>query len=478
LKEFIMGVCFGLFLSHCHYAHSADDEMQWDLLTYSCWGTTKVGIYVSERGHKKWIREEYLSSYCGAQEPTLDLVVDNDWGDRFKPVRIDVQYFNIWGQRSSNWDFEVSAGRAEKVGHELHIYGDGSEALDQTVSIWTPEGRYQVSAEGTFDLKPEPRCAATQAEQYVWRDCQGYAMRYDSEGLIYYGEEDTQIVTWDIAIVLWDSRADGITILDIETETDIHYLNRIKYAQEQVDKYNATYEANGIYIRYNLVGVALGRYGGLYGATTTIWQNFNADVGIGLGQTCPNTCGCAYPGQKFYPNSGRAQVSVSACSYIVDLHEIGHSVGLAHGPENAANQGTGYIFPEFGHGWSSPFCGNYIDIMSYNGNKAMHHNSRITCEAYKALRPYSYIKDSELDDAHGNREYADAAYALNRVRYDVSLISKDDPEVEPELVPESDPDVSEHPRIDDDVRYYPNAAQMIRDRQRELRRSGGDQIER
>ena len=35
----------------------------------------------------------------------------------------------------------------------------------------------------------------------------------------------------------------------------------------------------------------------------------------------------------------------SDCGEITDLHEIGHSVGLAHGPDNSSNQAFGIHLP-------------------------------------------------------------------------------------------------------------------------------------
>ena len=78
---------------------------------YRCWDTTLVAVYMNDAGtQRRFERVAYDSPDCGGFKPTLNLVVDNDWGDRFKPVRVDVQYFNKKGQRSSNWEFEVRRG--------------------------------------------------------------------------------------------------------------------------------------------------------------------------------------------------------------------------------------------------------------------------------------------------------------------------------------------------------------------------------
>ena len=104
---------------------------------------------------------------------------------------------------------------------------------------------------------------------------------------------------------------------------------------------------------------------------------------------------------------------MSQCDVYTDLHEIGHSVGLAHGPENQSNQKSGYIFPEFGHGWND-ICGSYDDLMSYGLSGYYHTNSQLMCNqvfANAGATPAGY------------RDMTDTAYAINRVRYDVSLVN-------------------------------------------------------
>ena len=118
-------------------------------------------------------------------------------------------------------------------------------------------------------------------------------------------------------------------------------------------------------------------------------------------------------------------VGMSRCTWKTDLHELGHAVGLAHGPENQAYQANGYIFPDFGHGWND-YCGNYDDIMSYGYNDEGFGNSRQTCgDQYSGIRVVG-------DAPAGHRDYHDSAYHLNRVRYDVSLIHDENKYVDPE----------------------------------------------
>ena len=100
-------------------------------------------------------------------------------------------------------------------------------------------------------------------------------------------------------------------------------------------------------------------------------------------------------------------------------------MGLAHGPENQFNQANGYIFPEFGHGYND-ICGEYDDLMSYGFQGYYHSTETKTC-------------DEIFDDGNGsnaiagNRQFSDTTYALNRVRYEVSLINDENKYVDEEL---------------------------------------------
>ena len=101
-------------------------------------------------------------------------------------------------------------------------------------------------------------------------------------------------------------------------------------------------------------------------------------------------------------------------------------VGLSHGPDNRAFAEEGYIWPDFGHGYSQPFCSDQnIDIMAYGQRSYVHNNSTLDCpDGWPA----------------GDRSYADSAYHLNRVRYDVSMIGATDaPPAYMEEVPEMGP---------------------------------------
>ena len=113
-------------------------------------------------------------------------------------------------------------------------------------------------------------------------------------------------------------------------------------------------------------------------------------------------------------------MSMSNCDIYTDLHEMGHSVGLAHGPENQYNEKRGYIFPDFGHGYND-ICSTTDDLMSYGREGYFHSNETLLCND---------IFSGPEGVPAGDRSFSDTAYSLNRVRYDVSLIHNDNVEDE------------------------------------------------
>lgn len=357
-----------------------------------------------------YVEKDNRSEECGYVPIVLNVEIDNEYGDRFKPVVVTVDYTE--NGEALDWEYGVGIGRAVKAdANTLHIYGDGRLGED----FVTIEGeRY------TYTIREEPRCPIEVAGQGFRKDCAGYVYRGSgADGLIYYGEDDDQIVEWQIAVVYntGQNQPNGITIL--EPNDPLWERSR-----EKVEAYNEVYERHGVHIRYRLTTVAKARINVeiMSGRQVTGWfDDVPADILAGIGGSCPNTCGCAAVRSTFREN-GRGLGMNSDCGEITDLHEIGHSVGLAHGPDNRENQAEGYIFPNFGHGYSTPFCGRYTDLMSYAPGSVVINNSLQTCGDWEGWGDYS-IKESEYDDPAGDRAYADSAYHLNRVRYDVALIN-------------------------------------------------------
>lgn len=351
-------------------------------------------IYEDADGNQ-YVDKDPRSWECGFNR-YLNLSMEKDSGDRFNPAIVTVDYKDMLG-RNEPWGMvhhSTTIGTAVRVGkNTVEIYGDGR--LGEGVFTL---GRTKIK----FSIEEEPRCPKNGL-----LDCMGYIFLGPSNGFIYYGEDDNTLVTWELGVLVYappNYFPDDAQMYEYPEAWD-------KW-QRRVDEYNKVYEKSGVHIRYELTEVWLANYGGLRDVEKKADQ-LPVDVVLAYGVSYAGTCGVAFPNTRFM--SGKPPSSMSRCSIYTDLHEIGHSVGLAHGPENQAYGAVGYIFPEFGHGWND-MCGNYDDLMSYGYEGYYHTNSNLECADIFSL--------SGLTPA-GYRDISDTAYSLNRVRYDVSLINEE-----------------------------------------------------
>jgi hypothetical protein len=320
-------------------------------------------------------------------EPVLTVAIDDTYGDRFKPAVIDVTY--TLEDVAIEWTYETDL-RAVRTDTGLLVYGNG-DAYEGTVVINDEPFLVQLSS--------EPRCPRTDTGRV---DCLGYEYFGTPEGQIYYGEDDTQVVTWELVILY--ARTACVIPSDVEGLCDDEINPEdLRRAGEWIVQYNRAMYNSGVFVEFTLKEYRYVDTTSL-GVGRALADYLEADISIGKGTTCLGTLGCAYMYNTYtVPGFGW-----SIGGWTTDLHEMGHSIALGHGPENSSNPGTGSLYPEFGHGWMYNQCNEAGDIMSYNSYSNEFLNSKITCDEK------TYVTD---------RSYADSAYHLNRVRYDVSLVN-------------------------------------------------------
>ena len=379
-----------------------------------CEDYTQVTVY--HDGEYGFYEEREEQSYdCGWEDPVavFDVVIPS--GDRFNPVVIEVRfeqfdepYVDEDGRPLIiDWYLEptdLTIGNIEQIDdYTIHIYGD-SRVGEGVVSLNEEEFLYTIES--------EPTCSV---DNQV--DCQGY--KQYGEPHIYYGEADNHIVTWELAVLLYDLREDssGIAIheeitFDPDSGSNDPYYYYWSRWLSRIDQYNAFYERSGVFVRYELKKLYLASWGSAE-SLESLTKNLPVDIALGYGTSYPDTCGVAYPNRSFI-ESTTVPTGMSRCTIKTDLHELGHSIGLAHGPNNERYAKSGYIFPQFGHGWYD-LCGAYDGIMSYGYNDELHSNSKLTCNEIFDTTEFG-------ETIAGGRDYADSAYSINRVRYNVSLV--------------------------------------------------------
>jgi hypothetical protein len=345
-------------------------------------------------------------------EPVVVLEVEiGESGDRFYPVEVEVTY--TVDDEEQPYTYELSMGWAEETEDGLLIYGDGRVG----------DGILMINDEEfQFTIVTEPTCDVTDAQYGLGTDCAGHLHRITSRGpFIYYGEEDRTLVEWEMVYLHYDNKCAGYEedeSGDLQNkigpcDPDDWLPNERDQIVRIVDEMNAIFERAGVYVKLVPVRIQKG-----YFVSSGQW---NPDIGADLILWADGPMGssgqgviCGYAG---YSGLFNAPLSpYSACGIGTHLHEIGHTVGLSHGPENPINASTGLTFPNFGHGQYS-VCPGHDSIMSY-GNKTMLSSESRTCaeaspngaggDRIAGLRaPYGY----------------DETYAINRIRYNVALIN-------------------------------------------------------
>ena len=346
----------------------------------------------------------------------LDVTVDKREGDYFKPVVITVEADN-------EWDYVAEAGNVTVTDTGLEITSDGQLGV-YTLTIEDQEFEYEF-------VEP-PVCLQT-TSGYDRFDCLGYPVGGNASSMIYYGEDDTQVVTIEVGVV----RTATYCQTDCADGTPIPEDNpqRIS-AVEGIQALNEFNVKNNVYIRFELTEMVwLASWYDLFSFGPPAFLTEMSDVVYGWGGA--GTVGgqalmprSIYPAMRTPTPVGRNGPGLGTFA-----HEIGHAMGLGHGvwgdPDwqygvtDLLQQG-GSLFPQFGHGWdgNSPegACGSQGSVMSY-GSGALWTNSLNSCEELG-------FKAGNWGDAAGSRLQSDEAYHLNRVRYSYSLIHNEHSNIE------------------------------------------------
>ena len=153
-------------------------------------------------------------------------------------------------------------------------------------------------------------------------------------------------------------------------------------------------------------------------------------------------------------------------------YEVGHAMSLGHGVwgnpdwlgpelEPLGWQG-GSIFSWFGHGWQGSrgegICGSHGTVMSYS-SKIVWSNSKLRCsDLFDPQQAQDGYFPGAFGDMAGDRKFTDEAYALNRVRYQFSLIHNEHRNVQ--LAPQAFVQPPEKWPGEDDEGIYVERMQM------------------
>lgn len=331
-----------------------------------------------------------------APEPVfeLDVVLDADSGDYWEPVRLSVSYTK--DGEPIPYEYEVTEGRVVEVEGGLEIYSNGQL------------GHHTIVVEGEefqYSFRDMPVCEGTREGLNVV-DCVGLRQGGSSDWYIYYGEDDERIVEWEVVYV---GRQKGE---EYAMEADQRLTDE---ANAVIDWTNEQYARFGVFVRLKLVQIigTPNPNGGWDPQKLPEGRLVPSDVLTISGALPGGICGYAGKNNRFRGKSGPLR-PLFGCGGWSFIHELGHTVGLGHGENGGVNSGGGSTFYGFAQG--GPFCGYRSDFMQYGGsaNQKGLSNHKLTC----AEVGFDYG-----DDMAGSLDTTSTAYAINRVRYDVSLIN-------------------------------------------------------
>ncbi len=379
---------------------------------------------------------------CGYEPPYLTVEV-GEAGDAFDPTVISVST-SQYGEPvdlSLDWEWESTEstlGNITRTDTGLEILS--FEGITGVGEVLIDGEAYQYS------LREEPLCENIPKEgRYgAQTDCMGNSVTSNSLEYIWFGDDDTRMVTVSVLWFKYTSQpiegVDGAFILQGHTLGGTTYAapvtgQRLANIEKDIEKMNEMLARSNIYIEFELVGTYYVNWtatGG--GRLIQKWMEEGkipyADVVPQVGYSRPGTCGVAYASTRFGRGSN-PRTFQTKCGLDTWLHELGHNVGMAHGPSNSGYPALGYIFPDFGHG-TMEFCGRTrASIMSYGYGVKFFTNSSQTC-VDQGAHP-SRVNETDMA---GSKTTSDEAYHMNRIRYNLSLITERDGEFSnPEEMP-------------------------------------------
>jgi len=239
-------------------------------------------------------------------------------------------------------------------------------------------------------------------------DCYGHRYGPVSQPLTWAGPEDKRLAYITLGLV----RNGGVQG-EVLTDPDI-----LAEFQSWIDEMNRVNLNSGVYIHFVAADVAYwaGSCYGVYQVPRGLHRG-TADIVVGW---CPGpTAGATFIQRSFIP--GDNPPALQAGTWTSTLHELGHVMGLGHGIWGGLDTEGGSFFLDFGHGWSNGqrgICRNVQSVMSYGNKRLGWSNSKLSCSMAKE-------SPGAFGDARGYRGVrgTDEAYALNRVRWNVSRVS-------------------------------------------------------
>lgn len=329
--------------------------------------------------------------------------------------------------------YSNSLSSCEELGYPSGAWGDAAGSRDQSDEAYALNRvRFSFSLihnEHRHDRKeyvppPPPEeevftdCPRTGTLETGLFDCKGHNVKstYPEEGYIFFGDDDTTVVNWEVVLFVFDNSCaeivDGVrqpAICDAVDKQSTKYLRDTK----NIERMNEVLERSGVYVNLDLVDIRYAYFTGFL--DNEFHQDYNVDAVLQLGGAFDGVA-CGWGG--FDQNFSRPLKPWGICGWQSLLHELGHTVGLGHGPYNSSNADSGYVFASFGHGDPS-VCPGHSSMMAYDVNQTLFSNSLMTCAE---ITP----NGSGGDKPAGRRTLIDGydeAYSINRVRYDVAEIN-------------------------------------------------------